>query len=69
MARRTGAVLARVFANSRLRRVEIAFVGFSFATYNSVSASGDYPYFIPGDLGGSRNHTWFQLGLRAILFP
>jgi hypothetical protein len=46
-----------------------AFIGYSFASYNSVSASGDYPYFIAGDLGGSRSHTWFQVGLRAILFP
>jgi hypothetical protein len=46
-----------------------AFVGYSFASYNSVSASGDYPYFIAGDLGGSRVHNWFQVGLRAILFP
>ena len=42
--------------------------GTTLATYNSVSASGS-AYFVPGDLGGSRTHTWFQLGVRAILFP
>jgi hypothetical protein len=45
-----------------------AFVGYSFASYNSVSAS-DYTYVIPSNLGASRTHNWFQLGLRAILFP
>jgi hypothetical protein len=45
-----------------------AFAGFSLGTYNAVSASGT-SYFIPGDLGGSRTHTWFQVGARAILFP
>jgi hypothetical protein len=50
-----------------------AFVGYSFASYNSMSASGEANLMpgidIPRNLGGSRTHTWFQLGLRAILFP
>ncbi len=45
-----------------------AFMGFSFGTFGSVSASGP-ANFPPPDLGGSRTHTWFTLGARAVLFP
>ncbi len=44
MARRTGAVLARVLGNRRLRRAELAFVGFSLAEFAVWTAMLVYAY-------------------------
>jgi hypothetical protein len=46
-----------------------AFTSFSLATYNGISTNNNGMYVVAGDLGGGKTHTWFVLGVRAILFP
>jgi hypothetical protein len=44
------------------------YVGLSLGTYTGVAADGP-AYLLPSDLGGHRTHTWFTVGVKAILFP
>jgi hypothetical protein len=46
------------------------YAGFSLATYNSFVQGGPvYSSTLPPPLGSSRTHTWFTVGVKAILFP
>ncbi len=44
------------------------FAGLSFGTYSTLRTAGP-TYYFPPDIGAHQVHTWFQLGVRAILFP